>query len=297
MTVISPLAFATMMPDERSMSLLTFDERPGGPAFDAEQCRKAGAALAAGYASAQPFPHVVIDDFLDSALLRDLLPGFPTTDGQRFFDRDQERFKYQIGPDGVRHAGLRNLLGELNRSAFIGFLEALTGIEGLIPDPWYLGGGLHETRAGGHLSIHADFNLHTRMKVERRLNLLIYLNDDWPSEWGGDLELWDREMRERRVKVAPLLGRAVVFNTDRDSFHGHPEPLACPPDRARRSIAIYYYTALRADEAAPPARSTVFRPRPGSSDRPDRMVALDHFIEDWVPPRLQRYARRLNPFR
>jgi len=279
------------------MSLLTLDERPGGPAFDTGQCRAAGAALAERYASAQPFPHIVMDDFLDPALLRDLLSGFPSTDGQRFFDRDQERFKYQLAPDEIRHAGLRNLLAELNGAAFIGFLEALTGIDGLIPDPWYLGGGLHETRAGGHLSIHADFNLHPKMKVERRLNLLIYLNDDWSGDWGGDLELWDREMRECRVKVAPLLGRAVVFNTDRDSFHGHPEPLACPPDRARRSIAIYYYTALPADQTAPPSRSTVFRPRPGSPDRPDRKVALDHIIEDWVPPRLQRYARRLNPFR
>jgi hypothetical protein len=279
------------------MSLLTLRDRGGQPMFDPAECRAAGERLAAGYAAADPFPHVVIDDLLDAGYLRTLLAGFPDSSGRRFFDRDQERFKYQITPHEIEHAGLRHLLAELNGAAFTGFLEALTGIDGLIPDPWHLGGGLHETRTGGHLSVHADFNLHPRMKVRRRLNLLVYLNDDWPAAWGGDLELWDRAMRECRVKVAPLLGRAVIFNTDGDSFHGHPEPLACPPDRARRSLATYYYTALPVGDAAPPKRTTMFRTRPGSTDRPDRRVALDHFIQDWVPPRLQRYVRRLNRFR
>jgi hypothetical protein len=278
------------------MSLLTLHDRGGQPMFDPAECRAAGESLAAGYAAAEPFPHVVIDDFLDMTFLRSLLPGFPDAAGRGYFDRDQERFKYQFAPHEIDDAGLRNLLAEFNGGAFTAFLEALTGIGGLIPDPWYLGGGLHETRTGGHLSIHADFNRHPRMKVERRLNLLVYLNDDWSSDWGGHLELWDREMRECRVKVEPLLGRAVIFTTDADSYHGHPDPLACPPDRSRRSIATYYYTASPGIDAGPD-RNTQFRTRPGSPDRPDRRVALDHLIQDWVPPRLQRYARRLNPFR
>lgn len=276
------------------MSLLHLD---GLGAFDAAECRAAGAALAADYAAADPFPHVVIDDLLASALLASLLPGFPDREGRSFFDRDQERFKYQFAPEGIAHAGLRSLLTELNGAAFLSFLEALTGIEGLIPDPWYLGGGLHETLPGGHLSVHADFNMHPRMKVERRLNLLIYLNEGWQPGWGGELELWDREMRACTVKVAPLIGRAVIFNTDADSYHGHPEPLACPPGRSRRSIATYYYTAPPEGTDATRPRTTRFQPRPGSGDRPDREVAFDHFVQDWVPARLQRHARRLNPFR
>jgi hypothetical protein len=262
--------------------------------FDAGECRAAGAGLHAAYASAEPFPHVVIEELLDRDWLRSLLPGFPDPQGKRFFDRDQERFKYQVAPHEIDDARLRRLLAEINGSAFLAFLEALTGIEGLVADPDYLGGGLHETRSGGHLSIHADFNLHPKMKLERRLNLLLYLNEDWPTDWGGDLELWDREMKACRVRVAPLLGTAVIFNTDADSYHGHPEPLACPPHRARRSIATYYYTAPRAPS---PVRTTRFQRRPGTGDRPDREVAFDHFVEDWVPTRLQRIARRLNPFR
>ena len=279
------------------MSLLTLHERGGRRAFDATECRAAGEALHERYAQASPFPHVVVDDFIDPEFLRGLLAGFPDTQGSRFFDRDQERFKYQVAPDAIAHPGLRGLLAELNGAAFLAFLEGLTGIGGLIPDPYYSGGGLHETRTGGHLSVHADFNIHETMKVERRLNLLVYLNPDWRPEWGGDLELWDQEMRACQVKVAPLLGRAVIFNTALDSYHGHPEALACPPDVARRSIATYYYTALPAGPGETPARTTMFKPRPGSADRPDRQVAFDHFVQDWVPPRLQRYARRLNPFR
>jgi hypothetical protein len=104
-------------------------------------------------------------------------------------------------------------------------------------------------------------------------------------------------MKARQKKVAPLIGRAVIFNTDADSYHGHPEPLACPPGRSRRSIATYYYTASPDAAASIRPRTTRFRQRPGSTDRPDREVAFDHFVEDWIPPRLQRHARRLNPFR
>ncbi len=262
--------------------------------FDAAECRAAGSALHARYAGAEPFPHVVIDELLDRDVLRALLPGFPDMAGRRFFDRDQERFKYQLATAEIEHDGLRDLLHQLNSPAFLAFLGALTGIDGLVADPDYVGGGLHETRAGGHLSIHADFNLHPTMKLERRLNLLLYLNDDWQGEWGGDLELWDREMKACEVRVAPLLGRAVIFATDADSYHGHPDPLACPPDRARRSIATYYYAPPRERS---PERTTLFQVRPGSTDRPDREVAFDHFVQDWVPRPLWRFARRLNPFR
>jgi len=130
------------------------------------------------------------------------------------------------------------------------------------------------------------------MNLLRRINLLIYLNDDWAPEYGGNLELWSKDMKESRVKVAPLLGRAVVFNTDLDSFHGHPDPLSCPPDRSRRSMALYYYTAPEAGLADVPVRTTVFKPRPGSADVTDTKVAMQHWIADWAPPALLRALRK-----
>jgi hypothetical protein len=265
--------------------------------FDERECREAGRQLADSYQNASPFPHVVIDDFLDADVLRRIAAKYPETEGKKYFDRDQERLKFQFHASEVPSGLTRNLLAELNGRAFLGFLEEMTGIQSLISDPYLSGGGLHLTRRGGHLGVHADFNIHSEMKVERRLNLLIYLNDDWSEDFGGCLELWDRQMRQCEKKVAPLIGRAVVFNTTLDSYHGHPDPLTCPADRDRRSIATYYYTAFTDGVADVPSRTTTFQVRPGTPDIRDRAVQFDHLVQDWIPPRLQRYAKRLNPFR
>jgi hypothetical protein len=262
-------------------------------ALDSDECRELGRSLSERYRSASPFPHIVIDDFLDADVLRTVLAEFPSGEEKGYFDRDQERYKFQFAPQEIPSGHIRNLFAELNSQAFLGFLEEMTGIEGLISDPYFEGGGLHETRRGGHLGVHADFNVHGRLKVERRINLLIYLNEDWNPEFGGQLELWDTGMKECVVRVEPLFGRAVLFNTNLDSFHGHPDPLSCPPDRSRRSIATYYYTAAEDGLASLPKRTTNFRPRPGTTDKTDWEIRRHHFVNDWVPPKLQRLAHRI----
>jgi len=148
-----------------------------------------------------------------------------------------------------------------NSEPFLQFLEGMTGIEGLIPDPYFEGAGYHETSAGGKLGIHADFRLHKRLHLARRLNLLIYLNKDWKPEYGGALELWDPNMSHCVKSVLPTFGRCVVFSTDEKSFHGHPDPLTCPDDVKRRSVALYYYTASRKIYEELPASGTDFRAR------------------------------------
>lgn len=278
------------------MPILTLGNLSGFRHFDRSECAAVGASLHDKYVSASPFPHIVIDDFIDPELLRDIAANFPARDGKTYFDRAQERLKYQYHADESHHAATRNLLAELNGRAFLVFLRHLTGIRGLLSDPYFEGGGLHETRSGGHLSVHADFNKHGKMNVERRLNVLIYLNDDWPSTYGGDLELWDKQMTQPVHRIAPLLGRAVIFNTALDSFHGVPDPVNCPSERSRLSLATYYYTAFDGMTAAP-VRTTNFRTRPGTPDKPDRMVAYEHFVNDWVPSRLQRLAMRVNPWK
>jgi len=265
----------------------------GYVALDPAECRAVGRSLSHQYQSASPFPHIVIDDFLDGEVLRGVLADFPSSEQKEFFDRDQERLKFQFQPQEVSSGLVRSLFAELNSQAFLGFLEELTGISGLISDPYFEGGGLHETKRGGHLGIHADFNVHDRLRLERRLNLLIYLNEDWSDDYGGELELWDQAMKECVVRVKPVFGRAVIFNTALDSFHGHPNPLNCPPNRSRRSIATYYYTAVEDGLSALPKRTTNFQARPGSSDKKDWQIRRYHFVNDWVPPKLQRIARRL----
>jgi len=275
------------------MSILSLHGEGSAARFDEQECITAGENLHAGYVSAAPFPHAVMDNFLPAEVLRPLLAEFPDRAGKDHFDRDQERLKYQFSPSEVASEGLRALLDQLNSLAFVRFLEKLSGIRGLIPDPHYTGGGLHETMPGGHLGVHADFNIHGRLRLERRLNFLLYLNDDWLPEYGGDLELWDRDMTACQARVAPLLGRAVVFSTSLDSFHGHPEPLTCPPGRSRRSIATYYYTAPEEGVASLPKRTTIFKAREETQDKRDLAVGYQHFVNDWVPFRLQNLARRI----
>jgi hypothetical protein len=262
-------------------------------ALQPDECRALGRSLADQYRNAMPFPHIVMDDFLEPDVLREVLADFPSSGDKEFFDREQERFKFQYQPHESSSGLVRNLFAELNSQAFLGFLEEMTGFDGLMSDPYFEGGGLHETKRGGHLGVHADFNIHDRMKVERKLNLLVYLNEDWEDDYGGQLELWDKQMRACVVRVKPVFGRAVIFNTALDSFHGHPDPLNCPPERSRRSIATYYYSAPEAGLAALPKRTTNFRARPGSGDRSDWQVRRHHFVNDWVPPKLQRFAHKL----
>ena len=195
------------------------------------------------YRSASPFPHLVLDGLFDPRLLKDVLEEFAEMDRERwhYTQRDTER-KYST--EDFQHFGplTRALFAQLNAAPFIAFLEQLTGIAGLIPDPHLRGGGLHEIRRGGALGVHADFNFYQRLNLYRRLNLLIYLNEDWSEQWGGDLELWDRTGKHCVQRIVPTFNRAVIFDTSNFSYHGHPKPLQCPEERSRKSLALYYYT-------------------------------------------------------
>ncbi len=136
----------------------------------------------------------------------------------------------------------------------------MIGIDHLIPDPSLEGGGLHQSGTGGFLNIHADFTVHPHnRKWQRRANILLYLNDNWSPEYGGDLELWSADMKECVERVTPVANRVLIFTTDGTSFHGHPEPMRCPKGVSRRSLALYYFSI----EDDPLVRSTEYRARPG----------------------------------
>jgi hypothetical protein len=215
--------------------------------------------LAATYRAASPFPHAVIEDYFDGARIvraaREVAglhaPGSAEFYGQHLKGGTQDRQAM-----GQTAAGL---IDEMNSPAFVRWLEWLTGIDGLISDTDLFGGGVHQVKPGGFLKIHTDFSWHERLQLYRRVNVLLYLDEGWQDAWGGHLELWPASMDRCGAKIAPTLGRMVVFNTTDESFHGHPEPLACPEDRTRNSIALYYYT--REPDGA---RSTLtnYQPRP-----------------------------------
>jgi len=217
------------------------------------------------YAAADPFPHVVIDDFLPRCVLDQVLAEIPKPGEISWIEFDDARGK-KLASKAETQLGsaTRLLLYQLNSSPLIDFLETLTGIRGLIPDPHFWGGGVHQIVRGGFLKVHTDFNRHPRLKLDRRLNLLVYLNPEWQEEWGGGLELWDRDMSECRKRILPVFGRCVIFSTTDFSNHGHPDPLSCPEGVTRKSLALYYYSNGRPrGETGVEHYSTPFRRRPG----------------------------------
>ncbi|MEM9839381.1 MAG: 2OG-Fe(II) oxygenase [Pseudomonadota bacterium] len=261
--------------------------------IDTKALKEKGAELNAAHTHADPFPHTVIDDFLPMDVVRYCLDNFPGQLGASGdeFDRAQERFKRSFQPDDFDNPILRNLFYHFNSLPFVQMVERITGIKGLIPDPYFMGGGFHETRTGGHLSMHADFNHHKLLDVERRVNVLMYLNEDWEDGYGGELELWDENMKECRQRVVPIAGRCVMFNTTGDSWHGHPHPVAHPDGKPRRSIALYYYTATWDEMSA--GKTTQFKVRPDTEDRVDWKVRTTETLTEVLPPILMRPTRKV----
>jgi Rps23 Pro-64 3,4-dihydroxylase Tpa1-like proline 4-hydroxylase len=219
-------------------------------------------ALRSEYASAAPFPHVVIDGLFDAASLDAVLRDFPRPDAMRWmrFDNPLEKKLGYFHETAAISKTIRDFLNDMNSFEMLQWLEALTGIDGLIPDPYFGGGGLHQIEPGGFLKVHADFNVHPKLKLDRRLNMLIYLNHDWREEWGGHLELWTRDRKSCARRILPVFNRTVVFSTTDTSFHGHPHPLASPPGVTRKSVSLYYYTAGRPPEERSAPHDTIFIP-------------------------------------
>ena len=225
---------------------------------------------AARYQGADPFPHIAIDNFLEPEVITALGKHFPESEvkpGQedQSADLDGKAAQFRkrwVSREARVHPALRRLYWELNSGPFIAMLEAMSGIDNLIPDPFLLGGGIHQTEPGGFLRVHADFNRHSKLNLDRRLNLLIYFIEDWQSEYGGNLELWNDDLSECVQEIEPLAGRCVVFSTTSTSWHGHPRPLACPVGRTRRSVAMYYYTNGRPEEENSEGHDTLWQHLP-----------------------------------
>ena len=269
-----------------------------GLSMDAAEARALGELLAEDYQCADPFPHIVIDGVLPTPLIDKLKANFPVerlASDHVFEIGYAGHFKRQVMPEDC-NGYARAFFHFMNSRPVLQFLEGLTGIEALLPDPYFSGGGFHETARGGKLGVHADFRINDQLHVQRRLNLLIYLNETWNDEWKGQLELWDRSMSECRARVSPVWNRCVVFSTDADTWHGHPDELQTPDGVTRRSIALYYYTASRNVYKEVPNLSTIYQARPEdakSVKREARRLKADEYFRDWAPPVLVRFAHRV----
>ena len=216
---------------------------------------------AATYSSAQPFPHAAFTGLFDRSVLDDIVREFPSPQEMAgSFYGEIEGGKYTESDWGKFGPVTQEFVSACNSGPFLHALSALTGIEGLLADPYLAGGGQHQSVRGARLKVHSDFNVHPSLNLTRRLNMLVYLNDPWEDSWGGSLDLWNADMSQAVVSIPPRLGQVAIFSTTDTSFHGLPDPLDCPDGVTRKSLAFYYFTA---DNATLEPRSTLWKERPG----------------------------------
>lgn len=223
------------------------------------------------YQNKDPFPYLVIDNAVsDTTILEDIILTWDLEKKTEWFFYNNPLEKKLANPnEDLMSNSMITLLREMNSSKFVRFLELLTGINDLITDPHYSGGGAHLLLPGGKLDLHVDYNYGKNTKLDRRLNVLLYLNKDWKKEWNGNLELWDKDVTECYKSVPPEFNRMVVFSTNEGSVHGVPDVVKCPEGQSRKSLALYYYTNGRPLSEVTAAHSTVFKKRPKDPEDPE----------------------------
>lgn len=213
----------------------------------------------------RPFRYLVMDDFLPPDYAEAILASYPepdpqTWDGTTYIHQRKKFTQTQGFPPSIA-----SFFDMTASKEFRDLISTITGVEKLIDDPELVGGGLHQIMNGGFLDVHVDYNLHPRTKLYRRLNLLLYMNKEWRAEYRGYLELWDLDAGRQLENVAPVFNRAVIFETNEISYHGHPQPLQAPAPLTRKSLAIYYYTKEHDESVVAPEHNTLYRQTSGVS--------------------------------
>jgi hypothetical protein len=248
---------------------------------DESAWRARGRAMRTAYLGAKPWPHVILGGVFPPELVAEAERQELQRDlGVLIQHRSHREIKGE-SPTDVSSAS-QCLLQAMCTPSFLGFLEEMTAIKGLVPDPIHLWSGLHISGRGSFQSVHRDFARHPITGKWHKLNVLLYLNSGWQPSFGGFLELWPREMDICNVRVLPTAGKMVIFETCYDTLHGVPDPVTCPPDRYRLSLASYYYN----DEAwAGKTREPLFRqPRRPQDSWQIGIMESRHIILKFVRP-------------
>ena len=219
--------------------------------FDSKKYQKLSLKYEKKYKKAKPFPNIKFENFLKKDIAENLNQLFPDYYKGKWFTyknfntTKNSNLKKSIQDERNFPLFFRSIFREFNSRQFLLFLETLTGIENLIPDPYFLGGGIHSSKKGGFLNIHTDFNWHHKLQLHRRVNVLIYLSKNWKKEFGGYLELWNKNRNKKIVEFKPDFNSCVIFNTSAVSYHGHPNPVKGNDNTFRKVLNLYYYTSQR----------------------------------------------------
>jgi hypothetical protein len=242
---------------------------------------------------ADPFKHVVIENFFEPAFAERLLADFPSF--------DTRLAKNEMGLVGGKAVQMNirtispvyeELYAVIGGRLFLEFVSRLAGIPDLILDPKMYGGGTHDNQHGQELDPHVDFNYDEGRQLHRRLNLIVYMNKEWRTEWGGALEIHSNPRRPGENIIRsydPLFNRCVMFETNEYSWHGFPK-IDLPADKrhlSRKSISIYLYTKDRPAEEIAPMHGTFYVQRPLPEN-----IAAGHTLTDADVDALRRLLIR-----
>jgi 2OG-Fe(II) oxygenase superfamily len=199
-------------------------------------------SLSLAYQTAQPFPHVVLDNMFSNERLNQLVDEMSALNREKWVRHEEERLvksnlrsAVDLGETGWQFTAL------LHSAKFLYFISEITGIWSLLPDPYLGGGGYHVVPQGGKFDVHADRNTDHATGLTRRLAMLIYLNHGWNEAFGGQLELWNADATRCEKVVEPIFNRTLIFEVGDQNFHGV-RPVTCPAGFARKSFAVYYHT-------------------------------------------------------
>ena len=198
------------------------------------------------YINAKPFPHIVFDNFLPlelADLISEQYANFENSNSKWKFHNNENTKRYFLEDITSFSLPLKLFASSINGRSFLSFLETLTSMDHIIPDPYFIGGGAMLTASGGYLKVHIDFNFHHKLQSWRKLNALFYLNKKWKKEWKGNLELWSTDGEKKIKEIEPIFNRVVIFNTS-ESYHGQPEPISCPKDEYRKVFSAFYYSSV-----------------------------------------------------
>jgi Rps23 Pro-64 3,4-dihydroxylase Tpa1-like proline 4-hydroxylase len=197
------------------------------------------------YIKNKPFPHIYLDNFLPKKIAAALSKEYPKINDINKnwkVHKNKNVIRYFLEDSSKYKKNLQTFSMLLNSRKFMLFLETLTGIESIVADPFFMGGGAMTTGSGGFLNVHADFNFHHKLQSWRRINALFYLTPSWKKKWGGNLELWDKNNKKKITEIEPLFNRVVIFNTTSNSFHGQPIPIKSPTNIFRNVFSVFYYS-------------------------------------------------------
>jgi len=251
-------------------------------AFDPAALRLLALDLREQYLTAQPWPHAIVQ-----GLIPDWLIAAAAGECAGMSDR---LLMTTAGPNQVKQEAATgfgpvtsHILNQLEGEAFRKFLETVTGVEGLQSDPSHALAGMHRTPVGGFTLVHRDFRRHPTTNLHHRVNVLLYLNPKWQDDWGGALELWPSNMKQAVRRIPPRGNTIVLWETHDQTLHGLPDPVACPPEMSRLSLASYWYS-VSSREAPVKLRRPVFARRPQDRLRRGRRPARQ-FIRDLLAPR------------